>query len=379
MDYKKPIDAVQFIVLSSAELLPNILKYLIKQLDDNTLSADLLKSFHALHTSHALISNYATRLSYLEPRIMRRIKIKSDKVPILTNEYKTTLKKAKDQANSIIAALKTFLPDYCQNKVIKLMKSAILKMKSPKSPNLDIKIGAGDKSRTYVVGGATDFNIRDRRLEYQYGGNPFKLKPNESLEDLVNMPINDYFNRIIDEYGLKAPVESQMEMSSELINKIKEKIKQLYGKYETLYNKCYLIYDMDIQKYPVSHEIDCQYIENLRREISKLYSYLAIDKANRDGIELSKDNIEFPTINWPQYDIQLPVINKLQYESECSSCPKDILIAREGALKPYLRQAEIEYGKKAEMLGKLLNIMSNYDVNADIKALKKYGYATFDS
>lgn len=404
MEFEKPTDAVQFVTLAVAELLPLIHNKMQNHLNDGTLTAEMLKNFNILHTTHSLLVAHSTALGYLVPRIKRRLKIFQEKANELIVELRNELKKAKSDSETIIATLVPFYVNGNKNQpnehnmehVVKLVREAINKMKAPKlvKPTKNIKVGSGDHSRTYVVGGATSYNIRDKKLARKHGNDDakelFNLSEGETIEDLTKMSLSDYFNRVIKQYQLDAPVKSQINMSDKDLDKIKKsmkKLKELYKKTKDKYEKAYVPRDSINLKIP---EVELtpenlnktltnvnDYIRNLREEITRMLAYIEVDKNNRNGTVVEQKSVKFPpmfnntVIELPDDDIY-NIPNNINVKKPKCGCPKDYLINREKALEPYSDRAEMYYGDIAEKLGSIFDTYRTYDPDGDFTQLKKY-------
>lgn len=395
MEFKKSTDAVQFVTLAMAELLPLIHDKMQKHLNDHTLTAEMLKNFHILHTTHSLLVAHSTALGYLVPRIERRLKISEEKASELINEFKNEIKKSKADSESIIATLSPFCTDGDNiGKVVKLMREAINRMKTPKpiKPTKNIKVGSGDHSRTYVVGGATSYNIRHKKLARKYGNDDakdlFELVDGESLDDLTKMSLSEYFDRMIKQYQLNAPIKSQISLSKKDFERIKKSMKELKKMYKKTKNKYEQSYvpTVDIElKIPktelttdnldkVLADIN-KYIENIRREITRMLAYISVDKNNRNGTIIEQDLVKYPTLfdHATLYDDKFMTIpDNISVKKPKCGCPKDFLINREKALEPYSDKIEMYYGDVAERLGNIFKEYREYDPIKDYNQLKKY-------
>lgn len=388
MEFQKPTNAVQFVVLSTAELLPLIHDKLQKYISGGEFTGEMLKNFHILHTTHSLLIAHSTTMNYLIPRIERRLKANSEKATELIKQFGEELKKAKISAESIIATLAPF--DMLD--VVKLIRDAIERMKTPKPPKQTkmVKVGSGDSAQMYVVGGATRYHIRDKKLARKYGTDDdiFPIEAGETLKDVADLPISKYFDRIIKQYKLRAPVKAQLKMSKPSINAIGEKMKCLRDRFNSVrdkYEQSYVPSNYKLPSPPVyKNNIEYfnnarDYMEELRKEIARMLAYIAVDKNNRNGTVVEQKPGKYPQLEIPQlsYFVDIPKVpNGIGAKSATKcGCIKDKLINMEKALEPYSDQVELIYGELATHIRDVLDGYDNYDPIADLKNIKKYSGA----
>lgn len=382
MEYKNSADGLQFVVLATAKLLPDIHHKMQIHLNNGKLTQEMLKNFHVLHTSHSMLISHSKAIGYLISKHKTDSKAE--------DELRKELKSSKAQAETVYSALLLFQREITNGEnILSLIKKGISQIKTPKKTvnKKTVKIGRGEQERNYIVGGATEFKFRDKKLARKYGNDNI-FKDNEKISDLLNMPLDQYFMRLIKEYNLDDPVKTQVKMCKKEVGRIKEimsEMKSLYKKIDKKYEKVFLPLECKIPEKPkidsdkVSHNDllnAYNYITSMRHCITRMLAYLSVDKNNRDGSIVVLEEMDFPQM--PQInmkDIEIPQILNLQPKKSSCGCPKDDLINRDKALKPYLYQVEMSYGDLAQQIGELISLLMQYDLNKDYGQMKKYAKA----